>query len=409
MNARKPPSSVAPNVVVIGAGPAGVTAAAAAADRGAGVVLIEATGRLGGSVTAAMHRSLCGLYADDPGEPSHTLNGAFQRTLVQRLVELAPADVRPKPVGKVWVLEFPTAAYEAALASMIEQPKIERRMNTRVRAVRRAGRCILAIELEGDHAGWIDSPALIDCTGGGAVLSLIGDDVLQPADDGRMLGGFGVRLRGISDNPELLRLQIPYTLAKAVAAGELPALARFTVFHPGPEAGCGVLKMAVDVARATSPCSNDAAEHGLVAHATKDALAILDILKSGVAGLKDASIVECSPRVLPRDGRRMLGRYTLTEEDVLTARSFGGDSVKAWWPAERWDAAVGPTYDYPPIGQPYEIPADSLRCAAIDNLFAGGNTISATAGAAASSRVSGICLATGSAAGVLAADWVRSA
>ncbi len=408
MNVRNRPSSAVP-IVVIGAGPAGVTAAAAAADCGAGVVLIEASHRLGGSVTAAMHRSLCGLYAADPGEPTNTLNGSFQRTLVQRMIAAAPADVRLKPLGKVWVLEFPTAAYEAALASLIEHPNIDRRMGTRVRAVKRDCSRIVAIELEGDHAGWIDTPALIDCSGGGAVLSLIGDDVMQPADADRMLGGFGVRLAGITDNPELLRLQIPYTLAKAVAAGELPALAKFTVFHPGPEAGGGVLKMAMDVARATSPWQGDAAGHGLVAHATSIASAIVDKLTGEIGGLSDATIVEHSPRVLPRDGRRLLGRYTLTEADVLSARKHGGDSVKGWWPAERWEAAGGPSYDYPPIGDPYDIPLETLRSATIDNLFAGGNTISATAGAAASSRASGICLATGAAAGVLAAMSVRSA
>jgi len=120
--------------------------------------------------------------------------------------------------------------------------------------------------------------------------------------------------------------------------------------------------------------------------------------------LSVATISEISPRILPRDGRRLLGRYTLTEDDVLTARQHGGDSVKAWWPAERWDAASGPSYAYPPIGRPYDIPLDALRSSAIDNLFVAGNTISATAGAAASSRASGICLATGAAAGEIAAE-----
>src|ERR1700722_12291336 len=53
------------DLAVIGAGPAGV-AAAAAAGKFARVILIDAAPRLGGSVTAAMHRSMCGLYAQAP-------------------------------------------------------------------------------------------------------------------------------------------------------------------------------------------------------------------------------------------------------------------------------------------------------------------------------------------------------
>jgi hypothetical protein len=69
---------------------------------------------------------------------------------------------------------------------------------------------------------------------------------------------------------------------------------------------------------------------------------------------------------------------------------------------ERWDISDGPCYLYPPAGEHYDIPQEALRSAAIENLFAAGTCISATSGASASTRASGICLATGDAAGKLA-------
>ena len=384
--------NVSNKVVIVGAGPAGVCAAAAAAESGAGVVLIDSARRLGGSVTAAMHRSLCGLYADDPGDSRNTLNPSWQRSLVERMVARAPADVRPRRFGKAWVLEFPSAVWEASLAELCDRPSIDRRMGTSVWAARREGNRVTAIQLDTD-GGWIDTPALIDCTGGGHLLQLIGEEVMQPIDApaDRMLAGYGVRLGNIRCNLELLRLQIPYVLAKAVQGGELPAIARFTVFYPGPGADEGVCKLAINADEMSADDIEPFADR------------VIDHLRCEVPDFSSAGIVEKSPQVLPRDGRRLKGKMSLTEEDVLTARKHGGTSVHAWWPVERWDTSAGPTYAYPPVGEAYDVPGEAMQSAVIDNLFAAGNCISATAGAAASSRASGICLATGAAAGRMAA------
>ncbi len=65
-------------------------------------------------------------------------------------------------------------------------------------------------------------------------------------------------------------------------------------------------------------------------------------------------------------------------------------------------------YKYLPPGAHYEIPARSLRAANVANLFMAGKTISADVDAIASARVMGCCLATGAAAGILAADFLTS-
>jgi flavin-dependent dehydrogenase len=129
------------DIAVIGAGAAGVMAASAAASHGARVILLETSDRLGGAVTAAMHRSLCGLYATTPRFPVDTLNDGAQRQFIERLVAKAPDLVQPRQFGKAWVLEFPTAAYEASLAEALSEAKVEHRMNARVVAVNSAIAC----------------------------------------------------------------------------------------------------------------------------------------------------------------------------------------------------------------------------------------------------------------------------
>jgi glycine/D-amino acid oxidase-like deaminating enzyme len=378
------------DIAIIGAGPAGIAAASAAAERGAHVLLIEATTCLGGSVVAAMHRSLCGLYSRTPDSPIDTLNAGSQRDLVRHLLDLAPEQVHAKSLGKTVVLEFPSVAYEAALLKLIEKPNIDRRMNTRLTGVHREGNRITAIQI---GSVWITAKSLIDCTGSGALLQMVGDDVMQPPDENRMLGGFSIRLSNITGDPEMLRLQLPYVLAKAVLAGRLPTDAKLAMFHPGPGPGEGVCKLAIRPEDFAGEQSQKLAND------------IIKILRQNLPAFAEATIAEMSSRALPRDGRRLLGRATVDGQAVLIARQIGPEAVHAWWPIEHWQIDRGPIYSYPPIGRHYDIPIDAMRSAVIDNLFAAGLCVSATATAAASLRASGICLATGHAAGTAAVAW----
>jgi hypothetical protein len=383
------------DVAVIGAGPAGVAAAAAAAGNTAGVVLIESTNRFGGSVTAAMHRCMCGLYCQAPQNVLDTLNDSAQRSIVRRMVSKDPACVRPRQFGKAWVLEFPARVWESSLSELCGEAKVDLQMQCRVTAVRREGSRLTAIQVQNPASQWIETKAVIDCTGGGHILRLAGDDAYQPPDETAeaTLGGFTFRLAGLRGDPEMLRLQIPYCLAHAVEKDILPRIARFTVFYPGPEEAGGVCKLAVD-------------PHDLaVGEAEAFAQQVFDYLKLQIDAFAAARIVEMSPRILPRDGLRLRGKYVVTEEDILQARKHGPNAVHAWWPIERWKVSEGPTYVYPPVGDYFDIPPEALHSAAIDNLFAAGTCLSATTAAAASVRASGICLATGDAAGRFAASY----
>jgi hypothetical protein len=383
------------DIAVVGAGPAGVCAAAAAARGGAKVLLIDSSPRLGGAVSDAMHRCMCGLYSAAPTDPTDTLNGNAQRDVIRRMMAKEPSRVIPRQLGKAWVLEFPATAWAESLGDIAREAKADVLLESKVAALRRESNQIVAIQLHGPDSPWTSVKAIIDCTGGGAVLKLAGEDTYQaPDNNNRMLCGYAARISGINGDAELLRLQIPYALAQAVERNKLPRLARFTVFYPGPAAGQGICKLAVDQAEL-----ND-----------DQAAVFLDEvflhLKHEIPALAQAEIVEKSPRILPRDGLRLAGRYVLTEDDVLSARVIGDDSIHAWWPIEKWDVATGPSYAYPPAGRHYDIPPDALRSNAIENLFAAGACLSATQSAAASSRASGICLATGDAAGRLAANSI---
>ncbi len=73
--ARQTPVFGRYDVVVLGGGPAGITAAAAAARAGQSTLLIERYGFLGGMGTAAGVTNFCGLHANVYGEVRQVVHG----------------------------------------------------------------------------------------------------------------------------------------------------------------------------------------------------------------------------------------------------------------------------------------------------------------------------------------------
>ena len=106
---------------------------------------------------------------------------------------------------------------------------------------------------------------------------------------------------------------------------------------------------------------------------------------------------------MDRDGRRLSGKYVLTADDVVGARKFDDPAARGAWPIEFWDQHKGPRYEYVPDDDWYEIPLRSLQSQSISNLLCAGRCISASTRALASTRVMGICMVLGEAAGVCAA------
>jgi hypothetical protein len=102
----------------------------------------------------------------------------------------------------------------------------------------------------------------------------------------------------------------------------------------------------------------------------------------------------------------IVGQYLLTGDDVLAGKKFPDAAARCAWPIEQWSADGIARFKYLPPNMLYEIPARSLRAGKIENLFMAGKTISADVEAIASARVLGCCLATGEAAGKLAAKYL---
>ena len=354
------------DIAVVGAGSAGIAAAVTAARQGCRTLLIDQREAAGGTGGFSGLTTLCGLY-DDAGR---MLNDGFAREFAEAIDEGAPVQT-----GKLWVLRYrPERFREVATQLLSSTPKLVTRWNSPIRDVALIGGRIH--RLNGIAVG-----AVIDCSGTAEVARAVGAECLA-TDEQTQATAVVFALHDITR--ELDSVVAATQLLLPLARAGLPPVS----FQPHPDPHSVTVKLS-----------------GSPEHAPKG----IEFLRQNVAGFERCRTSCTEFHSSPRAGRMIVGAYVLTGEDVLRARKFPDAIARCAWPIEQWNAAGVSRVRYLPPGQFYEIPSRSLRAASIPNLFMAGKTLSADVDAIASARVMGCCLATGAAAGNLAATFVTSA
>jgi hypothetical protein len=138
--------------------------------------------------------------------------------------------------------------------------------------------------------------------------------------------------------------------------------------------------------------------------AREQAWQYLEAFRDHMPGWDGAYLVGTGPQIGIRESRHLVGRTTLTRDDVVAARRQPDAVVaRCGWPIEEHEG-VGKTRYTPIAGKSfYDIPLDALRSVDRPNLWAAGRLLSADKDAFCSARVMGTAFATGHAAGVAAA------
>jgi hypothetical protein len=377
------------DVLVVGFGASGMSAAVRSAREGAHTILIERSDHPGGAAVAGMHRFICGLYANGADIPDSTLNGGIAAEICSRLNGLAP-EKRIQRMGRVHVLPFSTRDLVSAFRSLSEDEEaLEVHYNTQAVSVRMEQDSIASITARcPTGALQIDPKAVIDCSGDAIIIQMSGVRYRVSPPGQRQLAGYGFRVKGLKGSDDLLPLRVPYHLAQAVKEKNMPAYLRFTTYSPGDDPDEGYCRLNV-------PHLGEDRD----GNARDQALRVHRYLSTVLDSFENSEIVEMSPHVVDREGPRLCGEYTLTSEDVLSAKRFPDGAVRNAWPIELWDGASGPSYQYLDPGDYHEIPLRSLKARDIANCWCAGRCISATREALASTRVIGTCLSLGEAAG----------
>jgi hypothetical protein len=132
---------------------------------------------------------------------------------------------------------------------------------------------------------------------------------------------------------------------------------------------------------------------------------ILDFLRRWVPGFDGCVLLDTGAQVGVRETRRIVGEYTLTQDDLATGRDFEDTIAFAAYPMDIHDpkGAGGGVSNRGETANMYQIPYRCLVPRGVEQLLVGGRCVSATHEALGAIRVMPPSFAMGEAAGTAAA------
>ena len=399
------------DVIVCGAGPAGIAAAITAARAGARTRLFEVHGCLGGVWTAGLL-----TYIFDFDKPGLT------RELVKKLDE---RDARRNQNPSRFTYE--PEAMKLLIEEMCLEAGVKIQLHTRVAAAYRHGQRLTTIitESKSGREAWT-APVFIDATGDGDLgaqadctweVGQAKDCPCQPLTmnalavvrDAKALGKF-ISFNGTDEftGPGGHLTCVEAFKSELKRAGVETSYGHPTIFHVRDNLVMLMLNheygvMAYDSAKITEATIRSRAEIHRVVKALRS-------LGGGWDGLQVAATAE---QIGVRDGRRIRGRYTVTKEDLIQGVKHPDAVCRATFGvdihAESREKNNTETISHGGFkAKPYDIPLRALIAKDIDGLMMAGRCISGDFTAHASYRVTGNAVAMGEAAGVIAAIAAKS-
>lgn len=390
------------DVVVVGAGSAGSSAAISAAREGASTLLVDRLAFMGGTSTAVLD-TFYAFYT--PGTAPRRVVGGLAWEVAGRLTAQGLAFERPNTYGAGTGVTYDPEALKVLWERLAEDSGVELLLHAWATGVRLDdARRMQAVRLwtKGGER-WVEAGVVIDASGDADVCHLAGAGY----DDARSTGG----VQSLSTLFKLANVDVEHAgaipkkelwarMAEAAASGgyRLPRIEGS--WHRTPYEGVVLVHMTrVPGIDPVDPESLTRAE----VDGRRQVQEYARFLRDRVPGFERSSIVATSPAIGIRESRRVFGDYRLTREDVLGARRFGDEVALCGAPIEDHHAGGDTDWAYVAGDGVYGIPYRALLPTGLEGLLVAGRCFSATHDAHASARSMATCMAMGQAAGTAAA------
>ena len=392
------------DVVVCGAGPAGVIAAIAAAREGASVALVERFGFLGGMATAGLVMPLSVFIYQNK-----RVIGGIPWEFIERLEAMGGGYIE-KPLGNV---AFDPELYKLCMQRMVLEAGVTLYMNSyltgTVVGTEGTVECVVIENKSGAEA--LEAKVFIDCTGDADLAAMAGVEMqpmngepLQPLSTYFILAGV--------DTSSPLIAEAMHHNKQGVNCHCLP-IREYLLEHAEelnmPEFGgpwfCTTLHegcVAVNMTRtAADACDNrdyTAAECRL----REDVYRMADVLRNNFAEFKNCYVASVATQAGIRETRRIKGVHTMTAEEYMSGYRYEDSISRGAHPIDI-HATKGSSQVTHFLEQAAYVPYRALIANNYPNLLVAGRCLSADRKAFASMRVQASCMGTGQAAGVAAA------
>jgi hypothetical protein len=396
------------DVVVVGSGAAGSTAAIAAARGGARTLLVEKLPFLGGVSTAVLD-TFYGFYT--PGSRAVKVVGGIPDDVVAGLRQLGPVVERPNTYGAGTGITYHPEHLKVVWESLVVQAGVSVLLHAFVQeAHAHEGRITALLLATKAGLARVDASTVIDASGDADVCHFAGlgyelAGELEPAQT--LTTTFRLVNVDIAARNGVGKDKLHALMAEAAAGGyDLPRLDGSDHITPVDGVTATVMTRVESTGRAggrvvnaTDPAFLTAAEMS----GRRQALEYVRFLVDRVPGYERARLGAMSTQLGIRETRRVYGDARLTAEDVLSARQFDDQIGLCGAPIEDHHSGQGTRWQYLPDGEAVGIPFRTLIARDAGNVLVAGRCFSATHDAHASVRSMGQCMAMGQAAGTAAA------
>jgi hypothetical protein len=420
-------------VLVVGAGAAGVAAAISAARNGAATLLVEYNGFLGG-ISATL-----GWIGFHDNRYRQVVKG-FAAECIQRLQETGDASPYVMDPKCSSIVSLNTHSWKILAMKMAQEAGVDLMLHTHVVDTLREGDRITGVVVEHKSGRQeIHADVTIDCSGDGDVAARGGvewdkgrtrDGLVQAPTLVFRVGGldrerfvdackrkeYNYR-EWLSPYPDLWRkmmqrIDLEPVFITGGFAGLIEKAKRAGDFDVPQSRLVGIKSHVPDefLVVTTRILGLDPTDVSSVTEAYARIYQQIPILlrffRKYLPGWEDAHLREIAPMLGIRESRRIHGDYMLNLEDVVNGRRFpdavgmGGYHVDIHNPSGTWVLSHNVSA--------YSIPLRSLVAKSVEGLLMAGKCLSATHEAVASTRVIPICMGQGQAVGTVAAMAVAA-
>lgn len=395
------------DVVVCGAGPAGVCAALAAARRGARTQLVEVHGALGGIWTSGLLSYILD-YTNKPG---------LMAEIVERAAKQGGRAVSQKGVP---TCTFDPEILKVVLEELCAEAGVGIQLHTRICAAVKdaSGRLTHVITESKSGREAVAGKIFVDCTGDGDVGARAGCGF----DWGRPESGAtqpmslialvtGIRAEEVQayfreENEGSWAAPKDALKAEMIRGGQSPSYAKPSLFRLRDDL---FILMSNQEYEVKGVDARDVTVATL--RARKELHAQINGLRSLGGVWKDIRIVATPEQIGVREGRRLHGLYTISADDLREGRSQPDAVCKATFAVDVHSTNPAKEKGIESAAfraKPYDIPLRSLIAKDVTGLMMAGRCISGDFLAHSSYRVTGNAAAMGEAAGAVAAVAVQS-
>jgi len=388
------------NLIVAGGGLTGVAAAVSAAKEGMQVLLVERMGSLGGALSNGLvYPFMKHSLKRENGEIRLLSAGVFSK-MCQRHKEIGGDTERG------WQPEL----FKIVLDEMIVDAGVDILFHAMVIGVTSEQRSIKSIQIAGKN-GPVEVTAdfFIDATGDGDLMYLAGCDYQLGRESDKLCQPMTTCFRLCGVDIEKFKVEAP-GLQKLYKEwqkeGKITNPRENILFFYG--LGKDVLHLNTTRIVKRNPV-NDLELSFAEIEARRQVYEMYSFLCKNSEACANCTISSIASEIGVRESRKLKGEYILTGEDIKSCVDFDDSIALGNYDIDIHNPEGTGTYIYHLKAQEYfRIPYRCLVPKEIDNLLVAGRCLSATHEAHSAVRIMPICACLGEAAGIAAAEAVKS-